>query len=228
MKTIVFVLLCLLAFDVFAQQPKPILLEADGRLTKRCGATVRDPPLTLPPPIETTGLGLPKQLLGNCTEAILTADGKGGAVGYWCAQVDPEKARLRLFAVQWSMVTLPMILDFSSLLILPNKEQRIADMHRKYQSLNIRDMCDIWNPLVDRLNAIYPAPLPALKQWVAIGGSVFTSNGVNLTGLTGRRVAAGVACSATVPPIISGAKVYYPLASAASSTDRIECRQATP
>jgi hypothetical protein len=119
-----------------------------------------------------------------------------------------------------------MVLDFGSMLLFSDKAARITQMHRKYQSLNIRDMCNIWNPLVDRLNAIYPAPLPALKQWVAIGGTVFTSNGTFLTGITTKKVAAGVGCLSNVAPIVSGIKVYYPTVS--GSTERVECRQATP
>jgi len=156
----------------------------------------------------------------------MTADGRGGAVGYWCAQSEPEGARLYLFAAEWDKITMPMVLDFSAMILMSDKTTRITDMHKKYQSLNIRDMCDIWNPLVDRLNAIYPAPLPALKQWVAVGGTVFASNGTVLTGITAKKVAAGVACLSNVPPIVATEKVYYPIV--VGSTERVLCRQATP
>ena len=229
MKIAALIILALASAASAQTPPRVILLEADGKLTTSCSPAPRDPPLPLPPPINSAGLGLPKQLGGTCTEAIITADGTGGAAAYWCAQPEPEKARLALFAVNWDFVTLPMILDFGQLLMMGDKAQRIADMHRKYQSMDVRDMCNIWSPLVARLNAIYPAPLPALKQWVAVGGAIFSSNGTTLTGLTGRRVLVGVNCRADVAPIIAGIKVYYPQASAPQgSLERIECRQATP
>jgi len=173
--------------------------------------------------MNSSGLGLPKQLGGNCTEAVLTADGVGGAAAYWCAQPEPELARLRLFAVKWDNVTAPMVLDFTSLFLMSEKSARIVEIHKKYQTFHIMDMCDIWHPLVDRLNAIYPAPLPALNEWVSVGGTVFTSNGAILTGITNKKVAAGVVCMSNVPPIIAGEKVYYP--TVVGSTERVLCKQ---
>jgi len=189
-------------------------LELDGRLTTVCGPTPRVPPLALPPPLNSAGLGLPKQLGGVCTEAIVTADGKGGAVGYWCPQVEPEKARLRLFAVQWDKVTLPMVLDFSQLLLLADKEAKIADIHRKYQSLHIQDMCDIWHPLVDRLNAVYPPPIPLpppVGTWKATGGTIFLYANGKLTGVTARKAPVGAACDGVTKATV-GPTVYQSLA----------------
>lgn len=234
MKTILLILALMLACACARGQVNPssvILLEADGKLTKQCGTEPRVPPLAVPPPMNSTGFGVPKQLGGNCTEAIMTADGVGGAVGWWCAQPEPERARLYLFAVEWDKITMPMVLDFGQLLLMSDKAARITQMHRTYQSLNIRDMCNIWNPLVDRLNAVYPAPLPVLKTWTTVGGTVFKSNGTYLLGITTKKVTAGKECLTNVAPIMSGVKVYYPLkewvtmGGAVDMSERVECKQ---
>ncbi len=221
MRAMLVLLLALAGASASAQLTMP-----DGRLNATCAPTPRVPPLPVPPVVARSGL--PTQLGGNCTEALVTADSNGAAAGWWCPQPSPDNARVRLFAVKWSAITLPMLIDFGKLALpLVDREAAITEMNRKYSSLHILDMCDVWNPLVARLNAIYPAPLPAVVPWVTIGGSIFTSNGTILTGVTPRKVAPGLACRTDVPAVKSGtARSFYPLAGGAP-TERVECRNTT-
>lgn len=201
----------------------PLLADAqlvmpDGKLNTFCGAVPRVPPLPVPPPPRSAP-GLPKQLKGTvCTEALVTADIKGAAAGWWCPKVTPENAQLALYAVKWDAITLPMLIDFGSLL-LPGVDTavRLLEMQTKYQSLSILDMCDIWNPLAARLNAIYPPPLPLPPppgSWKAVGGTIFKhANGKLLAPVSGKTAAKDAPCTgATVAT--AGTFVYQPLVGA--------------
>src|SRR3990172_11390748 len=80
-------LACLVVFGIvlamlFGQEARALLVMPDGKLNTECLPEPLVPPLPLPPlPIKAPGL--PKQLGGTCTEVIVTADGKGAAVGWW-------------------------------------------------------------------------------------------------------------------------------------------------
>lgn len=205
MKTLI--VLALLIASAAAQGQ---LVMPDGRLNTFCGPTPRVPPLALPSP--RLPPGLPKQLGGNCTPALVTADGVGGAVGWWCPRITPENAQLALYAVKWDAVTLPMLVDFT-LLLLPGVDNtaKLLEMQTKYQSLNIRDMCNVWNPLAARLNAIYPPPLPLPQQgWKANGTTIFKYASGRLTGATTRKATVGAACDG-ITVVTAGAYTYQGL-----------------
>ena len=231
MKKLILLALWVLASSASAQVDLPPLFE-NGRLTKDCSDTPRATPLPVAQKSIPTQAEMPKQLKGNGTVAITEVNVHGVAAGWWLR--DGDTVRLRLYAVTWwYLFSHPeLIVRLTALVIAPGGDAaQAAAIGAAYEpTLNLRDMCDVWNPMVDRLNAVFPPPLPALKPWVTIGGAIYTSNGTNLTGLTGRRVLAGVSCKPDVPAIITGVKVYYPLAvnTGGAATDRVECKQATP
>ena len=188
------------------------LTTSDGRLNTFCGPTPRVPPLALPAP--RLPPGLPKQLKGTvCTEALVTADMKGAAVGWWCPRITPENAQIAgPYAVKWDAITLPMLVDFG-MLLMPGVDTgaKLLEMQTKYQTLNILDMCDVWHPLVDRLNAIYPPPLPLPQQgWKANGTTIFKYASGRLTVPTSRKATLGAACDG-VTVVTAGAYTYQGL-----------------
>lgn len=187
----------------------------DGTLNTTCETTPRNPPLPVPVPPRFAP-GLPKQLGGKvCTAALVTADAIGGAVGWWCPKVAPEKAQLAIYAVKWDAITLPMLLDFATLL-MPGTDNAtlLLEMQTKYQSLHILDMCNVWNPLATRLNAIYPEPLPLPPPpgtWKAVGGAIFRHADGKLLGVVSGKTAAKDAPCTGVTVSVAGTFVYQPL-----------------
>jgi hypothetical protein len=204
-KLIALILLCV-PLLVSAQ-----LIMPDGKLNTTCATMGREPPLPVPPPPRFAP-GLPKQLKGPCTEFLLTGNWKGGAVGWWCPKITPEKAQIAIYAVTWESLTLPMLVD-AGMLLMPfvDTAAKMLEMQTKYQSLSILDMCDIWGPLAPRLNEIYPAPLPLPQQgWTAAGTTIFKYANGRLTSATTRKAMKGAACDgATV--VTAGASVYQGL-----------------
>jgi hypothetical protein len=193
------------------------LIMPDGKLNTTCAAMGREPPLPVPPPPRFAP-GLPKQFKGPCTEALITGNWKGGAVGWWCPKVTPEKAQIAIYAVTWESLTLPMLVDFG-MLLMPGVDNsaKMLEMQTKYQSLSILDMCDIWNPIAARLNAIYPAPLPLPPPpgvWKAYGGvygAIYKhANGKLASIVSGKRSIAGADCTG-VTVATSGSFIYQPL-----------------
>jgi hypothetical protein len=203
------VALIFLASSAHAQLTMP-----DGKLNTTCAAMGREPPLPVPPPPRFAP-GLPKQFKGQCTEALITGNWKGGAVGWWCPKVTPEKAQIAIYAVTWESLTLPMLIDFG-MLLMPGVDNaaKMLEMQTKYQSLSILDMCDIWNPIAARLNAIYPAPLPLPPppgEWKAYGGTIFKHANGKLTGtVSGKTAAKGTPCKG-VTVATAGTFVYQEL-----------------
>jgi hypothetical protein len=198
---------------LFSQKAHGQLIMPDGRLNTACATTGREPPLPVPPPPRFAP-GLPKQLKGPCTEALITGNWKGGAVGWWCPKVTPEKAQIALYAVTWERLTLPMLVDFG-MLLMPGVDnaEKMKEMQTKYQSLDLLDMCDIWNPIAANLNAIYPAPLPLPPPpgtWKAVGTTIFKYASGRLTGYTSRKATKDAPCDG-ITVVTAGASVYQGL-----------------
>lgn len=219
------VLIFFVGLAMFARPAHAQLVMPDGKVNTACaelGTEPRSEPLPVPP-APRLAPGLPKQLGGRvCSEALVTADRFGAAVGWWCPKVTPEKAQLAIYAVTWESITLPMLIDFG-LLLMPGVDngEHVRQMQTKYQSRHILDMCNVWTALAPRLNAIMPAPLPVPAEWRTLGGTVFTYANGRLTGVTSKRVAPGVACDER-STATSGARVFKSIVGG-PATEVAEC-----
>jgi hypothetical protein len=205
-------LAAMLVAALFLQPAHAQLLMPDGKINTACNPTPRVPPLALPTP--RLPPGLPKQFGGSCTEALVTADGTGAAIGWWCPKVTPEQAQLALYAVTWDAITLPMLVDAGRILLTSDKAALLLEMQTKYQSLHILDMCNVWGPLAARLNAIYPEPLPLPPPpgaWKAYGGTIFKHANGKLTGVVSGKTAAKDAPCTGVTVSKAGTFIYQEL-----------------
>lgn len=188
---IAFIAAILFAGEARGQQPISRLLDANG-LLRTCGpvATPGAVPAPYPPP-------LPQQLGGKCTSIVVEANAKGGAVGWWCARMEPDPAAIHLYAVTWDKVTAPMLIDFARLGLPGDNSDLIRSMQSKYATLHVADMCDVWIGMRDRLNAIRPAPIPVPTpgEWKAYGGTIFKhANGKLTSAVTGKTATKGASC----------------------------------
>lgn len=110
-------------------------------------------PRALPTPAKP--IGLPEQFGGSCT-TVLEVNRIGGAAAFWCKQRAVKPPLLYLYAVEWNAVTPALLADFSHLGTPGDNRQRIADMQAKYQTRHVLDMCDVWGPARERINAARP------------------------------------------------------------------------
>ena len=124
--------------------PLPVCVEVD----------VLKPPRAVPLPVKP--IGLPVQLKGSCT-TVLEANTEGAAAAFWCKQTAPKPSILYLYAVEWSAITPAMVTDYATLGLPGDNRARIQSMQVKYQTKNVLDMCNVWGPARDRINAARPA-----------------------------------------------------------------------
>ena len=182
----------------------------------------------LPVPAAVRPAGLPQQFGGQCTLGVIEANATGAAAAYWCARPAPAPAALYLYAVRWSAITPSMLADYAMLGLPGDNAERIRAMQAKYQTANVADMCDVWGPAIDRINASMPAPIAA--GWVTPAAGTFTlytTAAGRLTGIvSGRKAPAGAACDCSIQ-VPSGSSTYCALANAAA-TEVTLCRKAVP
>ena len=174
--------------------------------------------------------GLPPQLSGTCGTPVLESNTTGAAAAYWCTNPPPAPPALYLYAVRWSAITAPMLADFARLGLPGDNAARIVAMQAKYQTESVWDMCDVWEPARERINAAMPGP-PSAQAWVVAKYSTQSSrpaypviNGVRAVASTSRAVV-GVACDCS-KPIIEGIVTYCPFVG--SGTSVAICAKVTP
>ena len=160
--------------------------------------------------------GLPPQYGGTCSAPIIESNATGAAAAYWCAASPPSPPALYLYAVRWNAMTVPMLADFALLGLPGDNAERIRAMRAKYQTENVWDMCDVWEPMRGRINAAMPAPVAA-PLWTVSKYSMQTTrpaytvtNGVRGTTSTSRATV-GAACDCAAP-IREGLTTYCPFA----------------
>lgn len=167
----------------------------------------------LPLPVPTKPPGVPPQLGGTCTLAVIETNAIGGAAAYWCPQPAPLPPHLSIDAVRWSEVTPAMLVDFAQLGLPGDNAERIRAMRAKYQTANVADMCDVWGPARLRINAAMPAP----QVWVvppnpSAADKSRPAYAVNADGTRGKadgkRAAAGSVCALAVRKIVEGSSTY--------------------
>lgn len=127
-----------------------------------------------PVPTAAKPAGLPQSLGGQCGLPIVEANAVGAAAAYWCAQPAPQPAKLYLYAVRWSAITPAMLVDYAALGLPGDNAERIRAMQAKYQTSNVFDMCDVWEPAIARINAAMPVPAAA-PAWVVAVNPVSTT-----------------------------------------------------
>jgi len=139
------------------------LLTSDGNVNLTCGTTPRPIPLPVPTKMIPPQIDMPAQLKGTGTAAITEANGRGMAVGWWVPHV--EGATLYLYAVTWRYLTdhPGLAAKIALLAVVPGSDAAsVAAIGAAYDPVfDIRDMCDVWFPMVAALNASRPPPLPA-------------------------------------------------------------------
>lgn len=211
MKRIIAALLALLALlSTAAQAQLAVPLQP-------CAADRPD----LPVPAAVRPAGLPQQLGGQCTLGVFEANANGAAVAYWCAHPAPTPATLYLYAVRWSAITPAMLADYAQLGLPGDNAERIRAMQARYQTANIADMCDVWGPAIDRINASMPATM-ALPVWVVAPNPLSTTtpptrasfavvNGMRSYSSTGM-VTVGAACDCTAISLTEGRTTFCSVA----------------
>ena len=95
-------------------------------------------------------------------KTIVEVNTVGGAAAMWCG------TKLYLYAVRWTSVNQQMMADFMDLAMPGDTPEKMRAMQAKYQDTNVWDMCDVWGPARDRINAAMPAPV----TWVVAKFSV--------------------------------------------------------
>lgn len=206
-----------IAAMLFGQPAGAQLLTASGMVNTVCDPTPRVPPLPVPP-VAVPAAGdmpgamtvsssstiptpaeLPAQTGGAGTRALVDFNAKGVAVGWWLAKVG--SVRLYLYGATWEHLAKNPGLVARLLLLVANpspSSATVAAIGAAYPpTLNMLDMCDVWNPLAAPLNTIRPAPLPAQPVWTALGTVIYKFTGGRVSAVTSRKATKGAACDGT-------------------------------
>lgn len=205
---------------LFAAAAALALLAAAPRALGQAGtplpACVAAAPRPAPPAVAPACL---PAALGGPGALILEANATGAAAAWWCAPAGGAVS-LQLYAVRWSAITPAMVLDFAVLGLAGDNSARIKAMRERHQTGHALDMCDVWGPIRERINAAMPAPLPAPQAatWTVARFSVqptrpafAASKGVRSATAAAVRAPVGAACDCAAP-IVEGAQTYCPWA----------------
>ena len=161
-------------------------------------------------------LGLPAQLGGTCA-LVVEVNAVGAAAAFLCPAPPNGTRAGYLYAVRRSAITSDMLLDYAALALPGDTKARMQSMQAKYQTSHILDMCDVWGPARERINAAWaalppdPPPVPTSTHVVAKNGTNLTrptyavTNGRRATSASGT-VAVGVPC--TLPAFVEGPLTY--------------------
>lgn len=128
------------------------MAHAQTWLTSPC--EVVDDPLYPVPTTAAKPVCLPAPA-GAGTAPVLETNGVGMAGAWWCK--GSKAPVLYLYAVRWEALTTAMLTDAALVALSSSKTSAIQAHALKYQTSDIRDMCDVWGPAVDRIRASRPA-----------------------------------------------------------------------
>lgn len=118
----------------------------------------------LPAPVAARPIGLPPVLDGRCRWVLPEVNAVGAAAAWWCER-ENKPPLLIPYAVEWAAVTPEMRDDFVALMWPGDRAARMQAMQAKYGTKHFLDMCNVWGPMRERINAARPAdPVPA--TWV--------------------------------------------------------------
>lgn len=205
-------LLCLLLLLTLCTPARAQLL-VNGLVDTRCADTPRVPPLPVPAKVIPTTSELPRELNGSGTRAVIEVNSKGVAAGWWVARSNGQLA-LYLYAVTWQFLAAnPALMAKLVLLgIAPSGDAaQVAAIGAAHSpTLDMRDMCDVWSPMVAALNASKPAI--GLSPYIVTPGTPRPAfavvNGKRSTAPTGAAVP-GQPCDCTAIQIIEFNVVRY-------------------
>lgn len=174
-------------------------------------------------PLPTTSvkpIGAPDLVRGTCKSAVET-NAVGGAVAFWCQLTPQDQPKWYLYAVRWSAITGPMRDDFMGVLSSADPASAIQAMTAKYQNTSVLNMCDVWEPVRDRFNAMKPV-VQAAPAWVVARYSGLSTRpafpvvaGVRSLTSTSRAFTGSV-CDPSIT-IVEGASTYMTFSGAKGS-----------
>ncbi len=114
----------------------------------------------LPAPVAVRPIGLPPVLDGRCHWVLPEVNAVGAAAAWWCER-ENKPPLLIPYAVEWAAVTPEMRDDFVALMWPGDRAARMQAMQTKYGTKHFLDMCNVWGPMRERINAARPAdPVP--------------------------------------------------------------------
>lgn len=89
---------------------------------------------------------------------VVETNGVGVAVAWWCKGSSLAKPPLLyLYAVRWDYVSTGLVTDLLLGALSSSKTSAIQTTLKKHQNSDIRDMCDVWGPAVERIRTSRPA-----------------------------------------------------------------------
>ena len=94
---------------------------------------------------------------GAGTAPIIESNEFGVAGAWWCKASSASAApKLYLYAARWEALTTAMLADAAIVALSSAKTTAVQAHLLKYQTENIRDMCEVWGPARDRILAAKP------------------------------------------------------------------------
>lgn len=162
--------------------------------------------------------GLPPQLGGSCTAPIIESNATGAAVAWWCPRAAPQPPLLHLYAVRWDYINATLLLDYATLGLPGDNAERVRAMTARYQNQSVWDMCDVWEPMRERINAAMPAPAPA-PTWVVAKYSLLPTRPAfavvagKRSAVSSGRATVGKPCDCAAP-LVDGLLTWCPADSA--------------
>jgi hypothetical protein len=182
----------------------------------------------LPLPMVTKPLGTPLQMQGQCGPAIVEANAIGAAAAWWCPRPAPLPPVLVPYAVRWSDLTPAMLADYALLGLPGDNAARMAAMQAKYQTSHFLDMCDVWGPARERINAAMPptltVPTTVYRTPAAGTFTLYTVSAGKLSGIvSGRKATANALCNCNAAKVVSGTSTYCTL-DAGPATEATLCK----
>jgi hypothetical protein len=169
---------------------------------------------------------------GSCDIATIEVNTIGGAVAYWCRRPAPLPPLLYLYAVRWDAVTTPMMIDWMKLGLPGDDPERIVAMQTKFQTANVMDMCDVWGPARERINAAMPptltVPTTVYRTPAAGTFTLYTVSAGKLSGIvSGRKATANALCNCNAAKVVSGTSTYCAL-DAGPAAEATLCKAVSP
>lgn len=127
---------------------------ADGDwLTMECVNRTGGP---LPAPTEAPKPACLPAPAGAGTNIIVESNPYGMAAGWWCKGTSKTPPRFYLYAMRWSALSPALMFDAALVAMSTSKAAAIQAHQRKWQTSDIRDLCDVWGPMAPRLLAVRP------------------------------------------------------------------------